>query len=508
MIFAGYGRVSTAKEAQLESLENQIEFFTQYAAANHHRLYRVYADEGISGKQIKNRIEFQKMLEDAKKHLFDMVVVKDISRFARNTVDLLTAIRELRSAGIEVQFLSNHQTVLGNSEFILTIFAALAQEESASLSKRVKFGKMVNAKRGRVPSFIYGYRQIDTFHLEIVEEEACVIRDMYQMLVHWGWGVRKIGMELNNRGIHAPSSPLWRPTTIRRMLRNPIYGGVLETHKSETVDFITGQRKWTDENERFRLERPELAIVPQDFWLRAQQVMDERSQCHKQEAAGSKSVSSRYSAVHLFSSLIRCEECGFSFARRHWCSKKSGTVYYWACSGRNNFSSQFCKNATTIKETELLWTLQAYLLHLIADRPGFLHQTLVAVEQQLEGKEPAKGGLPSREKEFKILERREARLKEMYTNDLIPMEELQTKLVAVRSKMEELRCAQWSSPPAEARQTLNRRILEEFSEMERLIDLSKWTNAQLRRIVEQIAVDSSGNVTVEFKRLPEPGGGR
>ena len=154
MKLAAYCRVSTDKEDQLNSLEAQKQFFTEYTQRTGDVLVRLYADEGISGTKIKNRKEFLRMMKDAEQGLFDMVVVKDISRFARNTVDLLQNIRKLKSLGIETQFLTANMTSMGNSEFVLTIFGALAQEESANTSKRVKFGKKLNAEKGRVPNLV------------------------------------------------------------------------------------------------------------------------------------------------------------------------------------------------------------------------------------------------------------------------------------------------------------------------------------------------------------------
>ena len=157
MNIAAYCRVSTDKEDQLNSLEAQKEFFSEYTSRTGDVLVRLYADEGISGTKIKNRKEFLCMMADAEHHLFDMVVVKDISRFARNTVDLLQSVRKLKALGIETQFLTANMTSMGNSEFVLTIFGALAQEESANTSKRVKFGKKMNAEKGRVPNIVFGY---------------------------------------------------------------------------------------------------------------------------------------------------------------------------------------------------------------------------------------------------------------------------------------------------------------------------------------------------------------
>ena len=141
MRIAAYCRVSTDQEDQLNSLEAQKRFFAQYTGRTGDTLVRLYADEGLSGTRVKNRKEFLRMMADAERGLFDLVVVKDISRFARNTVDLLQNIRRLRALGIETQFLTANMTSMGNSEFVLTIFGALALDESANTSTRVKVGK-------------------------------------------------------------------------------------------------------------------------------------------------------------------------------------------------------------------------------------------------------------------------------------------------------------------------------------------------------------------------------
>ena len=174
MKIAAYCRVSTEKEAQIDSLEKQIEFFNEFTKKNGYELYKLYADEGISGKQIKHRKQFQQMMIDAKAKKFDKVVVKDVSRFARNTVDLLQSVRELKSYGVQVDFLNNGEVMEGGSEFILTILGAMAQQESANMSKRVKFGKDITAKKGRVPNLVFGYDKIpdERYTLKINEEEA------------------------------------------------------------------------------------------------------------------------------------------------------------------------------------------------------------------------------------------------------------------------------------------------------------------------------------------------
>ena len=207
MRIAAYCRVSTEKEDQLNSLQVQKNFFTEYAEKNRDELVRLYADEGISGTRIKNRTEFQQMMRDAECGLFQAVVVKDISRLARNTVDLLQSVRRLKALGIDMIFLTANMTSMGDSEFILTVFGALAQEESGNISKRVKFSKRINAEKGRVPNLAYGYDKTpgDYFSLTINREEAAIIHQIYHWYLEDGYGGGKIA-DLLNRHSHPPDT--------------------------------------------------------------------------------------------------------------------------------------------------------------------------------------------------------------------------------------------------------------------------------------------------------------
>ena len=241
---AAYCRVSTDKEDQLNSLDAQKQFFTEYAQRANVNLVRLYADEGISGTKIKNRKEFLRMMKDAESGLFQMVVVKDISRFARNTVDLLQSVRKLKALGIETQFLTANMTSMGNSEFVLTIFGAIAQEESANTSKRVKFGKKLNAEKGRVPNFVFGYDKTpgDYFHLTINEEEAAAIRQVFKWYTEEGYGASRIARMLNDQGIRTKRNNRWSQTTICNILTNELYTGKVINGKEEVADFLTGRR--------------------------------------------------------------------------------------------------------------------------------------------------------------------------------------------------------------------------------------------------------------------------
>ena len=176
MRIAAYCRVSTSSDEQLESLKNQRDFFYEYSEKNGYILTEVYSDEGISGTSLNKRDGFKRLMKDAKEKRFDTLVVKDVSRLARNTVDFLQSIRYLKGIGINTVFLTSNMQTLGESEFIITVFSALAQEESVNLSKRIKFGKRISARKGRVPPLIYGYDRIDNYTLKVNDYEAETVR--------------------------------------------------------------------------------------------------------------------------------------------------------------------------------------------------------------------------------------------------------------------------------------------------------------------------------------------
>ena len=277
MIVAAYCRVSTGSEEQLNSLKNQTEFFVTYAKKNNYTLYKVFADRGISGKSSKNRPEFLKMLQSAKEKKFDMLLVKDISRFARNTVDFLNGIRYLKQNGIEVRFLSANQTVLGESEFVLTMFAALAQEESYNLSKRIIFGKRMAASKGRTPCCVYGYTYAEKYKLVIEPGEAEVVRRIFELYSTGEYGVRKIADYLNNCGVSAKKGGTWQFKTVRRMLSNPLYVGKIVNNKTETADFISGTRRNIPENMHIVNYNESLRIVSDVLYNDVQEILSSKN---------------------------------------------------------------------------------------------------------------------------------------------------------------------------------------------------------------------------------------
>ncbi len=499
MNIAAYCRVSTDKEDQLNSLETQKEFFLEYTKRTGDNLIKLYADEGISGTKIKNRKEFQRMLADAEKGLFDMVVVKDISRFARNTVDLLQSVRKLKALGIETQFLTANMTSMGNSEFVLTIFGALAQEESANTSKRIKFGKKMNAEKGRVPNIVYGYDKTigDYFNLSIDEEEAKVIRQMYKWYTEEGFGGAKIANMLNERGVKTKRGNNWSQNSVCRILTNEIYTGKIINGKEEVADFLTGQRKEKDESEWLVTVRPELRIIEDETFDSAQEILKGRHDSFKMNHE-------RQSNKHLFSTLIKCKDCGWSFRRT--VRQYKNTYVRWVCSGHNGRGADSCPNAITVDEEELIQVLQEYFQDVLSKKKKVIDYVIKEFQRVYKAKDENVEYEKELTAELNRLRRSREKYMDMYTDDLISREELNEKIGGMRKEIDrlenELKMVSYNLTKGEQLEAI---LNSTFKEMEDITDVHEMTNTQLKRLIDKIEVDKDGNVDIYLRLIGDLG---
>ena len=496
MRIAAYCRVSTDKDAQLDSLDHQKEFFEEYAQKNGHQLICLYADEGISGTSLKKRDEFMRLLRDAKLGLFEMVVVKDVSRLARNTVDFLQSIRTLKGLGINTLFLTANMDSLGESEFVLTLFGAMAQEESANLSKRVKFGKKINAKKGRVPQRIFGYNRIDNFTLEINQREAKVVREIFRLYLEEGLGCRTISLKLNAGNCKTKYDCEWNPRGVRRVLTNPIYCGHYVNNKYEIKDYLTGKQVRIPDGQQFHHDRPEWAIISPEIFSRAQARLEERRTRYD---CGEAFRGARYSNKHLFSTLIKCEHCGRSFCRKHY--TYVNTRVYWKCVTNDQYTAERCGNTVKLEEGELLAELQTYFLSLIQDRDLFIKGILAEVEKQIPDR-PGKVNTAEIEKKRKRLLAKKERCQEMYINEVMTMTELKEKTAEINEALKELDlCLKQYEQSLTA--TQNREEFAAFyvQEIERFLRLETVTNLDLRRMIDYISVNGDGTVKIVLKQL-------
>jgi DNA invertase Pin-like site-specific DNA recombinase len=353
---AGYARVSTDKEEQESSFEAQRDYYTDKIMSNPEwRFVGIFADEGITGTQTKNRDGFNRMIRQCKRGKIDLVLTKSISRFARNTVDSLNTVRMLKSLGIGVIFEKEGiDTRSVTNEFLLTIYASLAQAESESLSGNVKWGKQQSAKAGKVAisykSFL-GYRRGSDDKPEIVPDEAKIVRRIYSDFLA-GQSRKQIADALTVSNIPTPmGKSVWSASTIASILRQEKYKGCALLQKTfvsdciaHTVEVNAGQLP------QYFVENSHTAIVDKGTWNRAQEELARRGSKRKVKQTGTKTEQGKYSSKYALTELLVCGDCGTPYRRVTW-TRKGEKKIVWRCISRLDYGSKYCKKSPTLEES-------------------------------------------------------------------------------------------------------------------------------------------------------------
>ena len=332
-----YARVSTDRYEQLNSLENQVMYFENFIKEQENWTFvDGYVDEGISGTSVKKREDFLRMVDDAKKKKFDLILTKEISRFSRNTLDSIKYTQELLICGVGVHFLSdNINTFQPDSELRLTIMSSIAQEEIRKLSERVRFGYKRSVEKGILPGSnnIYGYTK-NKGKLVIDEEQAKFIRLIFETYVSENIGVHRLGFKLfEEYGVTNYSGKPIAGTVIKNIIRNPKYKGYFCAHKETTVDYHDRKRKRFKRDEWIVYKDNETCppIVSEELWDKANEILDARSKKHDQINKNNK-----YNKFP-FSGLMHCHFDGATFVRGTYQIGKgdrSRRIKFWAC---NNY---------------------------------------------------------------------------------------------------------------------------------------------------------------------------
>ena len=350
---AAYCRVSTDNEEQATSYEAQVDHYTQLIQKNSEwELAGIFADDGISGTSTKKREEFNRMIEECMAGNIDMIITKSISRFARNTLDCLRYIRELKEKNIPVFFeKENINTMDSKGEVLLTIMASLAQQESQSLSENVKLGLQYRYQEGKVQinhNWFLGYTKDEEGNLVIEPEEAEVVKRIFREYLE-GKSLIQIARGLEADGIlTGAKKPKWRPETVKKMLQNEKYMGDALLAKTYTVDFLTKKRV---KNEgivpQYYVENSHEPIIPKKLFMQVQEEMLRRSTL----SSGKNKKKRVYSSRYALSGIVFCQKCGDIYRRITWCSKGKRFVV-WRCVTRVEHGPKQC-DAPTIPEDEL-----------------------------------------------------------------------------------------------------------------------------------------------------------
>ncbi|MBR3161977.1 MAG: recombinase family protein [Bacilli bacterium] len=353
-----YSRVSTMDIKQHNSLKNQTEYFDEMIKKNANWTYiDGYVDEGITGTSDTKRNSFMRMIKDAKEGKFDLIITKEISRFSRNTLDSIKYTRELLSYGVAVLFMNdNINTAFSDSELRLTIMASMAQDEVRRLSERVKFGMHRSIMKGNIlgNSRLYGYiKDKITGNLVIDEEQAEIIRKIYDMYLINDFSLSRIVKELRKQNIKTLANKDFSVSTLSRMIRNPKYKGYYCGKKSEVVDYMTKRIKYFEMNDWIMYEDKEKVppIVGEEIWEMAFDKLNSRSKSFIRNVKTLKKEDEfAYYFHYPLSSKIFCS-CHNTIFYRRKLSKNSNEIV-WCCSKYLSEGKKTC-DISFIRQSEL-----------------------------------------------------------------------------------------------------------------------------------------------------------
>ncbi|HGL8849844.1 TPA: recombinase family protein [Streptococcus agalactiae] len=346
---AGYARVSTDHEVQATSYESQMRYYSEYInGRDDWEFVKMYSDEGISGTNTKLRTGFKSMVEDALDGKIDLIITKSVSRFARNTVDSLTTVRQLKEVGVEIYFeKENIWTLDSKGELLITIMSSLAQEESRSISENVTWGLRKQFAEGKVHfpyTNVLGFKAGEDGAIVVDQDEAKTVRYIFQQALI-GKSPYHIAKDLTEQVIPSPSGKShWNATTIKRMLRNEKYKGDALLQKTYTTDFLTKKKNINrGELPQYYVENNHEAIVDRETFDAVQQVLENKG---------------RKSSTTIFSSKLVCGDCGHFFGSKVWHSTSKYRRVIYQCNEKYKGISK-CSPPHVTEEEVIQWFISA-----------------------------------------------------------------------------------------------------------------------------------------------------
>ena len=440
-----YARVSTTRDEQTMSIENQESHFREMIQRNTNWKYvEGYADR-IRGENAENRVQFQRMIQDAYDGRFDLILTKEVSRFARNTIDSLTYTRDLLKHGVGVFFMTdNICTIEPDSELRLTIMSSIAQDEVRKLSERVKFGHRKAIENGRVigNSRIFGYDK-DNAKLVINEKEAEMVRLIFETYATGNYGLRDLEQILWDKGYRSRAGKLIHHNTIGGIIQNPKYKGWYCGNKVKITDYRTKQQKFLPPEEwvMFKDETGEIvpAIVSEELWDKANKIFAERSMKVKATDRSAKKTSP-------LSGKIVCGVHNAPFWRTSYSKElhRDAPIYEWICREKKKGKSADCPT-TAVYEKELYKILSDMFIDLSENIDTYIEQFIALYENE-DADKTVNRATDDLLKEIESIEAKKDKLLDLYTEDAITKSDfksrndrLNTELTRLRTRLSDMR---------------------------------------------------------------------
>lgn len=500
---AAYCRVSTDDEEQKTSYEAQIGYYTENINSNPEwQMAGIFADEGISGTQAQKRPEFLKMIRLCRQRKIDVILTKSLSRFARNTVDSLGYIRELRALGIAViSEKENINTLTAESEMLITIMSCFAQAESESISKNVSWGVRQSFKNGNVPmqyARLLGYRKGHDGNAEIIPEEAEVVKEIYRCYLD-GMSMNLIADRLNEKGLTTKggSSP-YRKTVVQRILTNEKYTGDALLQKTYVTDCITKKtRKNNGELPMYLVKNHHEPIISRSDFNRVQEEMARRSAKRTIADKLTKTGQGKYSAKYALSELLICGECGEHYRRVTWTGKGLKEIK-WRCVSRIQYGKKKCHSSPTVDEQALHRAIVSAINEFCEVKDDVAKALRESITEVLDPNQ--NGSVQAAQQRIDELSRNMDELIKLATvpetaeNAMSDIAKFSEEMKALREfiKIEKAKQTEVQHGSNELSNVLQRLEKEDFT-------LTEYDDIVTRQLIEQITVETKNTITVRFK---------
>lgn len=502
---AAYARVSTDKDDQTNSLENQKTYFKNYILDHEDwQLAEVYYDEGISGTQTKKRQGFRHMIEDAENKEIDLIVTKEVSRFARNTVDTLSYTRKLKDFGVGVIFtLDNIDTRDSDGEFRLTIMANIAQEESRKISERVKWGQKRQMEKGVVfGRDLLGY----TVHhgvLAINQEEAPIIKAIFHMYTNEGKGTHVIARELSENGMRPKRVHQWSNTVILKILRNEKYVGDLCQKKTFTPNYLTHTKKYNHgEEDTVYLKDHHEAIIDRDLWERTQNELERRSPSADQK--------SKHSNRYWCSGKLFCAECGNRFVSRTKRLKNGEQYKAWRCHATAahgtlkedaDGNSIGCNNNSI--NDKALQACMSYCISLIQSEKDSLREEILSEIALVQKNTVKKTDTKRIKKKIEQLEIKKRKAIDLMLDELISKEDLQAQTDWYNTEIKKLNIQLSDSLHEAKEESRQKNKLEKYiAALDNIMSADSNNELLYKEVLDHIDIHKDNILTIWLKCIP------
>lgn len=415
-----YARVSTEKEEQINSLDNQINFFEKYIRQNKNwNFIQGYIDEGISGTTSQKRESFMKMIEDGKHKKFDLLITKEVSRFSRDTIDSLIYTRKLLEYDVCVYFLSdNIITASTDGELRLTIMSSMAQDEVRKISERTKFGFKRAIEKGTVlgTNNIWGYTKKNG-KLIIDEEEAEIVKKIFEIYANNKIGLNKLAKELEKQGYYNHNGKPFHQNTLKNIIQNPKYKGYYTGRLSTVINYRTKKRNYYEKKEwiTYKDFSKVPPVVSEELWEKANQKLLNRS----------KQLNKKTSNIYPLSGKIYCKTHKCSFVRkiRHYKNKED--VIFWYCGDYHKTGKKTC-NPAYIKQEEIYNTLINKLKKFETYKEKICNELLTLYSESINSKQSSQNEEKIK-KEIIILENKKKKLLDLLLDGFLDKDEYLNK---------------------------------------------------------------------------------